>query len=76
MQRKKAWTRLSDAGYLIGILGAALAAAMWAANSAAPRGSLIFNLETLGFILLLIGFGLAVVAGIALGNMWPYGPIK
>jgi len=49
---------------------------MWAANRAAPRGSLIFDLETLGFILLLIGFGLVVVAGIALGNMWPYGPIK
>ena len=76
MRRKKVWARLSDAGYLIGIFGAALAAAMWAANRAAPRGSLIFDLETLGFILLLIGFGLVVVAGIALGNMWPYGPIK
>ena len=67
---------MSDTGYLMAVVGALLALAMWAADNAAPRGSLIFNLETAGWLLLWIGIGLATIAGIALGRMWPYGPIK
>lgn len=76
VRHKRAWSFVRDSGYVIGVLGFFLTAAMWVADRSAPRGSWIFSLETVGLILLLVGFALATAGGIAFGSMWPYGPIK
>ncbi len=76
MASEKRWRDVSTLGYLAGFCGVFLVMVTYIADSAAPQGSLIFNLQTVGWVLLLAGFTLAVVAGIMLGNMWPYGPIK
>ncbi len=76
MERKKFWTILNSTGYVVGFAGFLLVVTLWTTSNAALSGSLIFNLETVGLVLVLTGFVLAVAGGLALGNMWPYGPIK
>ncbi len=76
MQRKRFWSLLNVAGYFVIWAGIFLVIATWVADRAAPPGSLLFNLETVGLILALAGSMMAAAGGLALGHIWPYGPIK